>query len=425
MIKSKNLCATVLAVAGLVSAAALERAWASSDSIGSGAVRVEHITDPTLNNMVAFDIRVPAKWHYQGTLAQGGPCVGIPSQVFRLTSPDGLSFVERFPALGWSWATGGAAGKIKTPDCLPLNQKISAQDFLKYFASTLNVEYVGDDPIPAEARAAAQHEVDEAAKLGPANNGGRGYTYHQTIDLASAIIRYKNGSFTMKGQLQTSILCGESHYPGVKSMLRGVPDQPDWGTTQCGAGVRYTVAPEDRIQATLDAMIANRIGAAGNPTWNQAWIERTQRQGAAFAQQLANQNQNQNQGTSILEAGARSRAAGAAQFNQDQASRQRMHEQFLSTMQRGTTMSMQSAAQVANSNHTITSNWVDYSLDRQTVRDPGTGQISKVTSGYNATWVDNTGKVSFQTSDPNANPNGSLPGTWTRQQVVNGDGTAR
>jgi len=86
---------------------------------------------------------------------------------------------------------------------------------------------------------------------------------------------------------------------------------------------------------------------------------------------------------------------------------------------------MQSAAQVANSNHTITSNWVDYSLDRQTVRDPGTGQISKVTSGYNATWVDNTGKVSFQTSDPNANPNGSLPGTWTRQQVVNGDGTAR
>jgi len=173
----------------------------------------------------------------------------------------------------------GAAGKIKTPDCLPLNQKISAQDFLKYFASTLNVEYVGDDPIPAEARAAAQHEVDEAAKLGPANNGGRGYTYHQTIDLASAIIRYKNGSFTMKGQLQTSILCGESHYPGVKSMLRGVPDQPDWGTTQCGAGVRYTVAPEDRIQATLDAMIANRIGAAGNPTWNQAWIERTQRQG--------------------------------------------------------------------------------------------------------------------------------------------------
>jgi hypothetical protein len=33
--------------------------------------------------------------------------------------------------------------------------------------------------------------------------------------------------------------------------------------------------------------------------------------------------------------------------------------------------------------------------------------------------------VSYQTNDPNADPNGSLPGTWTRQQVVHGDGSAR
>lgn len=223
----------------------------------------------------------------------------------------------------------------------------------------------------------------------------------------------------MKGQLQTSILCMESHYPGVKSVLKGMPDQPDWGTTQCNAGVRYTVAPEDRYRTTIDMMIADRIGAAGNPAWNQAWIERNQRQGAIMVKQFANQ------GTQILDQGARARAASSAQFNQDQASRQRMHEQFLATMQRGTDKSMAQAAQIANSNHTITSNWVDYSLDRQTVRDPGTGQTSKVTSGYSATWVDSSGKVSYQTNDPNANPNGSLPGNWTRQQVVNGDGTPR
>ena len=37
--------------------------------------------------------------------------------------------------------------------------------------------------------------------------------------------------------------------------------------------------------------------------------------------------------------------------------------------------------------------------------------------------VDSTGKVGYQTNDVNANPNGSLQGTWTRQTVTHGDGS--
>jgi hypothetical protein len=55
--------------------------------------------------------------------------------------------------------------------------------------------------------------------------------------------------------------------------------------------------------------------------------------------------------------------------------------------------------------------------------DPNTGQIHKVSSSYNNTWVDSSGKTSYQTNDVNANPNGVLPGTWTKQQVVHGNGT--
>jgi hypothetical protein len=330
--------------------------------------------------------------------------------VFRLTSPDGLSFVKRLPLLGWSWGNGPAA-KVKTTDCLPLKGAMSAQDFLKYLASTMNVEYVADEAVPVAENAAAQKSVQDASGAQPANNGGaHTIQSHQTIELARAIIRYKNGTFTMKGLLQTTILCMENHFPGMKSILKGMRDQPDWTNTQCNAGVRYIVAPENQYQATLELLGAAKVGAAENPAWSQAWIERNQRQGAAMVQQLAAQ-------------GARDRAASAAQFNHDQAVRQQMHEQFLSTMKRGTNNSMARAAQVANSNHTIASDWVDYSLDRQTVRDPGTGQVSKVKSGYNATWVDSSGKASYQTNDPSANPNGSLPGSWTRQQVVHGDGT--
>ena len=74
---------------------------------------------------------------------------------------------------------------------------------------------------------------------------------------------------------------------------------------------------------------------------------------------------------------------------------------------------------------TSASNIVDYALNQQTVRDPNTGQTSKVSSASTYTWVDNTGRTAYQTSDVLANPNGVLPGTWTRQVAVNGDGTQR
>jgi hypothetical protein len=100
-----------------------------------------------------------------------------------------------------------------------------------------------------------------------------------------------------------------------------------------------------------------------------------------------------------------------------------MHEQFLATMQRGTDMSMARTQQNMNARSTAASDWVDYALDQKTVMDPNTGQINKVSSSYNNTWVDSSGKTSYQTNDPNANPNGVLPGSWTRQTAVHGDGT--
>jgi hypothetical protein len=65
-------------------------------------------------------------------------------------------------------------------------------------------------------------------------------------------------------------------------------------------------------------------------------------------------------------------------------------------MLEGTERSMENSARIANSNHTMASDMVDYTLDRQTVRDVNTGE---------------TGKISNQ-----ATPGGSL-------QKVHGDGT--
>lgn len=83
-------------------------------------------------------------------------------------------------------------------------------------------------------------------------------------------------------------------------------------------------------------------------------------------------------------------------------------------MHRGTNMSMARTQQNRNARSTATSDWVDYALDRHTVLDPNTGQVNKASSSYSYTWVDSTGKVGYQTNDPNANPNGILQGTWTK-----------
>jgi hypothetical protein len=296
-------------------------------------------------------------------------------------------------------------------DCLPLKQAMSAQDFLKYLSATLKVEYVADDAVPANVNAKAQKALsDSQAVYAPQYAAHHMEQPKKTRQLARAIVRYKNGTFVMKGQLSTTVDCTATHSPGMKSMLRGMPDRPDSTVYRCTASTRYVSAPEDKYQAVIRQWDSTEMEGGGIPEWSQAWVARDTRQTAGAIQRM---NTN----------AAADRAASARQFAHDQGVRQQMHEEFLSTMQRGTDMSMNQAAQIANSNHTISSDWVDYSLDQQTVRDPGTGQVSKVSSSYSYTWVDSSGKTSFQTNDVNANPNSSLQGNWTRQQVVHGDGT--
>jgi hypothetical protein len=178
----------------------------------------------------------------------------------------------------------------------------------------------------------------------------------------------------------------------------------------CAATVRYLASPENVYPAMMNIWDGDDMGGRGLPAWQQAWIQRNQQQ----TNRLMAKNREDTQAAM---------QASSQQFQHNMAVQQHMHEQFMATMQRGTDMSMARTQQNMNARSTATSDWVDYSLDRQTVLDPATGQVSKVSSQYSYTWMDSSGKVSYQTNDVNANPNGSLQGNWTRQQTVHGDGT--
>jgi len=378
----------------------------------SGGTTKAYIQDPTLNNMNAAEVKIPANWHFQGVLYQGGNCASIPTPVFRATSPDGLSFVERMPPLGWFYGQGPFIKYMPQSDCLPFKGAMSAQEYLKYLAATMKLDYLSDDPVPAELTASTQQSIDRAA----AAYAGSYATMHAqppktTVELARAIVSTKNGTFVMKGRLAVMVNCTESYYAGQKSLLRGMADMPPSTVDKCTAETQYISAPEAKFETLVKAWDGQSLGATELNEWGQAWIQRNNQQSQ---QRIAQMNAT----------AAAQRQASAQQFQHDQAVRQQMHEQFMQTMQAGTDRSMARTQASMNARSTAASDWVDYALDRQTVRDPNTGQMNKVSSSYTHTWVDSTGKNSYQTNDVNANPNGVLPGNWTQQTQTHGDGTS-
>jgi hypothetical protein len=359
-----------------------------------GGMQTATIHDPGMD-MDAFTVPYPAKWHFQGTVLQGTACTKIPLPVFRMFSPDGLSEIERMPRIDWRWSAGGPAGPPAS-GCAPFKQVMTAKEILQYTSAILKVEYVRDLPVAPEKVAAYRQAL---APVAPAEGSFGMKRFPDEGDLASALVRYKNGSFTMEGRLDAQVRCQHTQMG---------PPTRIWDIHVCWANLKYAHAPEAQF-STVSALADVTTEVIAQP-WLSAYLTEQARQGQAMLTKQFNDNN------------ARM-SAQREQFERGQAMRQRQNDEFNATLARGTQMSMNQAAQVANSNHTITSDWTDYSLDRQTVRDPNTGQVSKVSSTYNYTWLDESGKVAFQTSDANADPNGALKGNWTRQQVVHGDGS--
>jgi hypothetical protein len=330
----------------------------AASSPSPGGTQVEYIKDPTLNNMNAIPVTIPTNWKFQGVLFQPGNCIQGPSSVWRATSPDGKTFAEQMPVLAWVWGTGPMIGFTPKDGCLPLNGPMSAQDFVKYLSAILQVQYVSDVPVPAAQNAALQKDA-QARK--------------QKADEARATVKFMDGSVAMQGLLQVVLRCTQSLTAGPKG-LAGGPGQPVHVVTtgsastvnDCQANIAYMAGPVSQYAAMIQQWSAPKMGAGqGTDAWQDAW---TKRQIATTQQQTKK----------FIDASNARFNAQQQEYKREAAVQQQMHEQFLSAMQAGTDASMARAAQVANTDHTIASDWVDYSLDRQTVLNTNNGQDSKI-----------------------------------------------
>jgi hypothetical protein len=222
--------------------------------------------------------------------------------------------------------------------------------------------------------------------------------------MAAFLVHYNVNSIPVEENLSATTLCSDS------------PNVPPAGQRvvhfyTCNAWVVRQRTRDGQIEAMKPTFQAISKSMVIDPQWNQRW------------QQVMNQKIADMYAAStkaILAKGdenARMMQARHNAFQEGQEMRQRQHEQFMATMQRGTDMAMKRSQESTDARSRMAGDWADYALDQQKRRDPNTGEITKDSSQYSYTWVNESGQR-YQTNDGNDNPNGRLSGNWTLQQNI-------
>lgn len=353
----------------------------------SGGVRKETIRDPSYN-MTAFDVTLPANWKFQATFIPGTSCFQAPFPVVRAYSPDGLTEWRRYPRTDWNWSNLPAKAPPH-PDCLNLQQALSAKDFLKYSLGVLQMAYVRDGTVPQAGIDAKQKFLDQLNASAVKNSAIlRQDPSVQTASFAEVFGEYRNGSYTIEARLLSEVDCIRTPIP--------VFNQKGMFAEACNATLGIVRAPKGQLAGLLKQFESEQIGVSPNSDWVTRYLTEFRQNSERMAQQRHEE------------------------FQRAQLVRAQQHQEFMATLQRGTDASMAHANEIANARHTIASDWCDYSLDQQTVT--GADGTMKVSSAYTQTWMNGRGEY-FQTNVPNANPNGVFSGNWTPATKVHGDGT--
>nr|HEV7952513.1 hypothetical protein [Candidatus Acidoferrales bacterium] len=371
---------------GDTSPAASSGASSSSGAAPATGTKAVTITDPILK-MTAYTLTIPSDWVFDGAVGQGTPCVPLPFPIWRMSSPDGLTGFKALPVLAWAYWD-----KPKTPaqnaavqGCMDYKSDMPATDVLKYMFGVLQVEFVKWEPVPWLANSKKNTAAQNTAAM------------TSTIDIAIATVRYHINSILIEEQVKAVTGCYNLH--------GGTFD----GKHYCTATVSREWAPSGKWNAATFTPIDHSF------QMNQQWV---QRWGAVMIQKIKDMYAANGK---ILQAQMNSAnaqlAAQANSFQQAQDMRQKQHDDFDAVLKRGTDMSMKQATASANANHQAAGDWADYSLDQQKRLDPNTGKITKDSSAYSYTWVNEQGKR-IQTNNVNDNPNGNGTGNWTLQENI-------
>ncbi len=346
------------------------------------------IVDPAYG-VNAFNITIPSGWKFQGTVVPGPECSQIPYPVFRAYSRDGLSEIRLMPTFNWTFHPN--LRNFHSPSgCLDFGRTLTAQEFLQRYEemlATSGMHVVESMPIAP----LYQRRVDGVAR----NMSRIGPGIHATADAAAVRVETRNGSFVIEQRLRVYVECRVSDRSGMGA------------GGGCSAHVDVLRAPHGKLDDL--ARIVDAYDLVRTPH-EDVWLQRVQQTLYADGQRRIAELTRQEQASSALL---------RKQFEDFMATSQRNHEAFMAQQESSFRSSMNNATTAMNARTTAASDWVDYALDQQTVT--GAGGTVKVSSAYSHTWSNGTNDW-YQTNNPNANPNGVLPGNWTEDTKVHGNG---
>ena len=318
----------------------------------------------------------------------GPECSEISFPVFRAYSPDGLTEIRLMPTFYWTFHPG--THNSHPNGCLDFGHTLTAAEFLNHYeemVATSGMHVIGPMPIAPSYQGRVERVGQNMNRIAP--------YIHGSADAAAVRVETHNGSFVIEQRLRVFVECRVSDRTGP--MAGG----------GCSAHVDVLRAPMGKLDALIALVDAHDLVRTPN---EDAWLQRVlQTNAQRNRERMAELTRQEQAGNAMLK----------KQSDDFMATSQRNHEAFMAQQESSFHSSQNNAISAMNARTTAASDWVDYSLDQQTVT--GSGGTVKVSSSYSHTWSNGQNQW-YQTNNPSANPNGALYGNWTEDTKTHGNG---
>ncbi len=383
------LCLSMaLAACNSKDAAAATSGPKSADRAGGAQLKIVALPDPSFGGITAVFVAVPAGWQADGQMTTN-QCVNMPSPAWNGASSDGQSSFEVLPAFGWRWGSGARYGQ----GCAPLSGAPSAADFLKLFAAKLpgNVQIVGPMPI-----ADAFRRREENYTAGVSNNNSRVAPALRARNFGDVAAVRATDSSGHELRLRVWLECKQGGEGG-----------------DCFARADVLSTPRGRLDALAEQVDRqNLVQEVPNGQWLTAYMNRQQRIGQQYMQQLA---ANAKAGSDMLH----------QQFVDSSERLRQEHEAGMQQIKEQGQHAIANDRATVNAMSTAASDWRDYAADQQTVT--GANGTYKTSNQYSNVWSSPYGPAlsngrTFGSTDNTLNPNSATDNSWTQDVKVHGNG---
>jgi hypothetical protein len=325
------------------------------------------IKDPAWG-ITAFTMQIPDNWTFEGVLLRDPYCGGVPTVAYRMSSPDGLAGFQSMPTFTSHYSDDKIWMQSFEKFHCKIMQPMSPADWLQYLAPAVR-------PNPTLGKI---EPTFDAAQLEQSLK-----QYNQTGGGVHSRLEYAFHGVTVEENLRVVVSTGQ-----IMTATR----KQSWNTNVDVSGLRAPKGQLDSVMKQLGPMIQT---AAFTPDW----IARQQRKMAADNQAAL--------------------AMIKRQGDQIRDTLKRNHDAFMQQQQQSFEHAQQADRDRQDAMHRSAVAWTLYAGDEQIVRNPQSGEVSRVTStaGRNV-HQDQVSGAMVASDDPNFDPSYYVRGQWTQLENV-------